>query len=69
MTATHQVLGRPSLISRQYYRKENPLMPSFPVPTVAWAAGPSQSVLSLPVYFTPSENEIILGPLTFLSAP
>ena len=45
-------------------------MPSFPpVPTVAWAAGPSQSVMSWPVSSTPSENEIILGPLTFLPAP
>ena len=48
-TASPQALGRPSLISRQYCRKETPSVPSFPpVPTVAWAAGPSQSMLSLP---------------------
>ena len=42
----------PSLISRQYYRKENPPVPSSPpVPTVAWAAGPSQSVLFLASLF------------------
>lgn len=69
-TASHQALGRPSLISRQYCRKETPSVPSFPpVPTVAWAAGPSQSMLSLPAVCLASENESIPGPLTFLPAP